>query len=51
MKPLKIDRTKLYTQAEYAKLLGLTPARINQKIKTGEINTVQIKGATLIYLG
>jgi hypothetical protein len=49
MKSLQIDRTKLYTQTEYAKKVGLTKARINQKIKAGEINTVKIKGATLVY--
>ena len=51
MESLKIDRTKLITQAEYAREQKLTPARINQKIKDGEIKTVKIKGATLIYLG
>lgn len=50
METLKIDRTKLITQSEYAKMLGLTRSRINQKIKAGEIRTVSIKGATLIYL-
>ena len=51
MEALKIDRTKLITQAAYARREGLSPARINQKIKAGEIKTVVIEGATLIYLG
>ena len=50
MESLKVDRTKLITQAEYAKLKGLTPARINQLVKAGTLKTVEIKGATLIHL-
>lgn len=51
MEALKIDRSKLYTQTEYAKKVGLTKARINQKIKTGEIKSIRINGATLVYEG
>lgn len=50
MEVLKIDRTKLITQTEYAKLKGYSKARINQLVKAKEIKTVQIKGATLIYM-
>lgn len=50
MESLKVDRTKLITQAEYARMKGLTPARINQLVKTGMLKTVEIKGATLIHL-
>ena len=50
MDNLKVDRTKLITQAEYAKLIGLTRQRINQLVKSGEIKTVEIKGAVLIHL-
>jgi len=50
MEHIKIDRTKLITQAEYAKLIGLTRARINQMVKAKEVKTVSIKGATLILL-
>jgi len=50
MNALKIDRTKLITQSEYAKMMGLSRSRINQKIKSGDLSTVTIKGATLIYL-
>jgi len=49
MDALKIDRTKLYTQSAYAKKLLLSPARINQKIKNGDLETVKINGATLVY--
>lgn len=49
MESLKVDRTKLYTQTEYAKKVGLTKARINQKIKNGELKSVKINGATLVY--
>lgn len=41
-------RRDLYTQSEYAKRIGLTPARINQLIKEEKLNTVTINGAVLI---
>lgn len=50
MEPLKVDRTKLITQSEYAKTKKLSKARINQLVKSGDIKTVEIKGATLVYL-
>lgn len=50
MEALKIDRSKLITQSEYAKLKGVTRARINQMVKAKELNTVHIKGAVLILL-
>ena len=49
LEPLKVDRTKLYTQKEYAGKVGLSEARISQKVKSGEIKTIQINGGTLIY--
>ncbi len=51
MESLKVDRTKLYTQTEYAKKVGLSKARVNQKVKAGELPTVKINGATLVYCG
>lgn len=51
MEALKIDRSKLYTQSEYAKKIGVTRGRVNQMVKSGDIKTVKINGATLIYLG
>jgi len=50
LKPLKIDRSKLITQTEYAKLKGITPQRVNQMISEGKLNTVNIVGAILILL-
>ena len=41
-------RKDLYTQTEYAKKIGLTPARVNQLIKEGKLKTVTIKGAILV---
>lgn len=48
--PLKVDRTKLITQSEYAKERNLTRQRIHAMIKAGKLNTVEIKGTTLILL-
>lgn len=45
---IKELRKDLYTQAEYAKKIGLTPARVNQMIKNGQLKTVTINGATLV---
>lgn len=45
---MKEIRRDLFTQAEYAKKVGLTPARINQMVKKGELKTITINGATLI---
>lgn len=50
LKELKVDRTKLITQSEYAKLKGLTRQRINQMVRNKEIKVVEIKGAKLILL-
>ena len=49
LEPLKVDRTKLYTQKEYATKVGLSEGRISQKVKSGEIKTIKINGGTLIY--
>ncbi len=51
MKDLKIDRTKLITQSEYAKIKGMSRQRINQMVKNKELKVIEIKGAKLIYLG
>lgn len=45
MKEIRLD---LYTQAEYAKKIGLTPARVNQMIKSGDLKTVTVNGTTLV---
>ena len=49
MESLKIDRTKLFTQAEYAREKGLHRSRINQMITEKKLKTVKIKGAVLVY--
>ena len=49
MEALKIDRTKLYTQAHYAEKIKVSRARVNQMINEGLIKTVLINGATLVY--
>lgn len=41
-------RQDLFTQSEYAKRIGMTPARVNQLIKEGKLHTVQVNGAVLI---
>lgn len=50
METLQVNREKLYTQTEYAKLVGLSKARINQMVKAKVLQTVKIKGATLILI-
>jgi len=51
MESIKIDRTKLITQTEYAKMIGLTKGAVNHMVRDKRVKTVEIKGATLIYLG
>lgn len=41
-------RKDLYTKAEYAKLVGLTPARVGQMAKSGELSTLTVNGTVLI---
>lgn len=38
----------LYTQAEFARISGKSRARINQMIKSGEIDSIHINGAILV---
>ena len=49
MEALKVDRTKLFTQAEYARKKGYHRSRINQMITENKIKTVKINGAVLVY--
>lgn len=48
--PLKIDRTKLITQAAYAKKINLSRQRIGAMIKAKQLNTVEILGTVLILM-
>jgi len=43
-------RKDLYTQSEYAKLIGVSRARVNQMIKENALKIVLVNGATLIKL-
>jgi DNA-binding transcriptional regulator YdaS (Cro superfamily) len=43
-------RNDVATQSEYAKMIGVSRARVNQMVKAGEINTLSVKGAILIKL-
>ena len=48
MSNLKEVRKDLYTQSEYAKLIGVSRSRVNQMVKANELNTVTINGSTLV---
>lgn len=45
---VKEIRKDVYTQSEYAKLVGKTRAWVNQQIKLGNIKTLHINGAVLV---
>lgn len=47
---LKVDRTKLITQAEYARLKKLSRQRIGAMIKAKQLNIVEILGTVLILM-
>lgn len=51
MEALKIDRTKLFTQADYARKIGKSRAWVNQQVKSGDIKSIEINGAVLVYTG
>ena len=46
----KIENKNLITQAEYAKLKGITRARVCQMVKEKKVVAVYIRGAKLILL-
>lgn len=48
--PLKVDRTKLITQSEYARKKGLSRQRIGAMIKAKQLNVVEILGTVLILM-
>jgi predicted XRE-type DNA-binding protein len=41
-------RTDLYTQTEYAKLIGVSQPRVAKMMKDGKLNVVFVNGAVLI---
>lgn len=47
---LKVDQTKLITQAEYGRRNNLIRQRVNDLVKAKKVNTVEIMGCTLILL-
>ena len=50
MEALKVDRTKLYTQAEYAKKIGVSRSRVSHMIRDGKLTVVEIKGSKLVIV-
>jgi len=48
--PLKVDRSKLITQAEYARMKKLSRQRIGAMIKAKQIKTIEILGTILILM-
>jgi len=50
MEILKIDQTKLITQKEYAKMIGVSPPAVSRMIREGRVKVVRIRGARLILL-
>lgn len=50
LQPLKVDRTKLITQSEYARQKKVSRQRIGAMIKAKQLNTVQIEGTLLILM-
>lgn len=50
MKILKVDRTKLITKSEYAKINGISPAAVTKQCKSGKLKLIKIQGGELILL-
>ena len=50
MESVKVDRTKLITPSEYAKLRGVTPAAVTRMMREDRVRVVKIRGAKLILL-
>lgn len=40
----------VYTQADYARLIGITPQTLRHRIRKGQVNTIEINGGVLIRL-
>lgn len=47
---MKEFRKDLYTQAEYAKKIGVSRARVSQMVKSGDLKTITINGTILIKI-
>lgn len=51
MKKLHIDPTlqsRMYSKSKYAKDFGISRATLDKRIKAGEVETILIKGATIV---
>ena len=44
----RIDKTKTYTQSEYARMRGVSPQVVYYWVRTGKIKTIKVRGTTLI---
>jgi hypothetical protein len=49
-KTLKVDRTKLRTITNYAKMMGVTTTTITNWIKSGMLQTEEIDGVRFIKI-
>lgn len=49
MDQLKIDRTKLKKISTYAAMTGVTPQRVYQLAKEGEVKIVEIDGVKFVH--
>lgn len=45
-----VEVSRLITQSEYAKKLGVTPAAVTKMIYTKRVKTVTVKGTVLVYM-
>jgi len=50
MESLQVNREKLITQTEYAKMIKKSQPAVFKMMKDGRVDTIKIKGATLIVL-
>lgn len=48
--PLKIDRTRCFTPANYAKKYGMSRSNVYKLLDGGKLPTVDIDGVLFIYL-
>lgn len=47
---MEIDITKLYSQQDYADLIGVTRQAINKQVLDKKIKTLKVAGKDMIYL-
>jgi transposase-like protein len=44
----KIDKSKTYSQAEYARKMGVSQQLVYYWVKKGKVKTIKVRGVTLI---